>query len=156
METVDNTKTKNTIFELIKNCEFDRAEVLENENSISEMEIGNIASKAFNLFVSQEKYVEAVQIAERYNLPSEKKTEAVSGQFRLFNKNKKYDNNGLVVPRCSDRDKGRTARHPSFEGQGRHVRVGSHPLDHHRSTTRQNHEGHARRDELRNGDGHAP
>lgn len=90
METIDNTNAKNAILELIKNGDFDRAETLENENSFSQMEIGNIASKAYNELISKGKFAEAVLVAERFGLPSEKKIEAVSGQFRLFNKNKEY------------------------------------------------------------------
>ena len=91
MEAIENTNVKNTIFDLIKKCEFEKAEALESENSISSMEISNIASKVYTELISKEKFEEAVLITEQFHLPSEKKIEAVSGQFRIFNKRKEYD-----------------------------------------------------------------
>lgn len=90
MEAIDKTNVKNTIFELIKKCEFEKAEALESENSISPMEVCNLASKAYTELILKEKFAEAVLITEQFNLPSEKNIEAISGQFRLFNKKKEY------------------------------------------------------------------
>lgn len=90
METEDKTSVKKSILESIMNGKLNQADALETESGISQIEMGNIASRAFSSMMRAEKYAEAAQVSEHFSLPTEKKLEAVSAQFRLYNKKREY------------------------------------------------------------------
>ena len=90
MQTVDKTAVKKSVFDLIMQGNLDQAEMLRNDNSITSMEINNLAEKAFSDLVKTDKFALAIEISERYRLPIEGRIEAASAQFRSFVKDKEY------------------------------------------------------------------
>lgn len=91
METIDKDAIKQSICENIIAGNFHQADGLEKDNLITTIEMIKIAEKAFKELMKKNEFSIAISTSEHYNLPVERRVEAVITQFRLFNRNREYE-----------------------------------------------------------------
>jgi len=91
MEIIDKTTVRKSINNCILEGNFVQADILEKNNAISHIEVVSIVEKTYAELLQLHKYLIAIELVEHYNLPSEKRSEAINAQFRQLTKNKEYE-----------------------------------------------------------------
>ncbi len=84
---MDPTEVKNSIFEQMISGNLSHAEMLEQEHSVTAMDASSIAEKAFDELMKSKKY----QLAEHFELSSDRQIDAVNAQFRSLIVNKEFN-----------------------------------------------------------------
>jgi len=87
---VDSTSINNSILEQMISGNLSEAKMLERENSVTAMDASSIAEIAFEELMKLKEYQLAFQLAEHFELSSDRRIDAVNAQFRSLIVNKEY------------------------------------------------------------------
>ena len=88
---MESTEVKNSILEQMISGNLSEAEMLERDHSVTAMDVSSIAEKAIGELMKSKKYQLAFQLAEHFELSSDKQIDAVNAQFRSLIINKEFN-----------------------------------------------------------------